>query len=108
MTSELKKEIYNKYRSYLAANYNEKYIYRLIIQEGYRQEDVDEVMKDIYADQQKTLKEKNKYRSIISIILYIIGTIVLVAAIGFIIVGLINIAIPLFCLTVIIWIGANR
>ncbi|NML70114.1 hypothetical protein HHL23_09930 [Chryseobacterium sp. RP-3-3] len=108
MNNELKQEIYNKYRSYLAENYNEKYIYRLIIQEGYHQADVDEVMKDIHADQQKTLKEKNKYRSIISIILYIVGTVVLLSGIVVMTLGGIKIGIALIFLAVIIWINANR
>lgn len=108
MTSELKREIYNKYRNYLAENYNEKYIYRLIIQEGYDQKDVDEVMKDIHAEKQKAIKQKNKYRSVISIVLYIVGTVVLLAGMVLITLGGIRIGIPLIILAVIIWINANR
>lgn len=58
MNTELKEEIYQRYTHYLAGNYNEKYIYRLIIQEGYHQNDVDEVMKDIHTDKQRILKKK--------------------------------------------------
>lgn len=108
MNNQLKEEISGKYKSYLAKNYNEKYIYRLIIQEGYNQEDVDEAMKDIYADKQKILKEKNKYRSIISIILYIAGTIVISLGIISVVLGGIKIGMALIFFAVIIWIKANR
>lgn len=108
MNNQLKEEIRYKYKNYLTKNYNEKYIYQLIIQEGYNREDVDEVMKDIYADKQKALKEKNKYRSIISIILYVAGTIVLSAGVVMIVLGGFKFGIALIILAVIIWINANR
>ncbi|WP_080779472.1 hypothetical protein [Chryseobacterium phocaeense] len=108
MNSQIKEEIYNKYKTYLAGNYNEKYIYRLIIQEGYNQQDVDEVMKDIHADQQKVLKQKNKYRSVISILLYIAGTAVLISGIVLMMLGGIKFGIALIIFAVIIWINANR
>lgn len=108
MNNQLKEEIYRRYKSYLAENYNEKYIQRLIIQEGYNQQDVEEVMKDIYADQQKIIKKKNRYRSIISIILYVVGTIILFSGIMVMTLGGIKIGIALIVLAVIIWIKANR
>ncbi|AZA76824.1 hypothetical protein EG347_04480 [Chryseobacterium sp. G0186] len=108
MNNQLKEEIRYKYKNYLTKNYNEKYIYQLIIQEGYNREDVDVVMKDIYADKQKALKEKNKYRSIISIILYVAGTVVLSAGIVMIVLGGIKIGIALIILAVMIWINANK
>jgi len=108
MNTELKEEIYQRYTHYLAGNYNEKYIYRLIIQEGYHQNDVDEVMKDIHTDIQRMLRKKNKYRSVISIILYVLGTVVLLAGILLTIVGGFRFGIALCVLAVIIWINANR
>ena len=41
----LRKEIYQKYQNYVAENFNEKYIYKLIIQDGYDQQDVEDVIK---------------------------------------------------------------
>lgn len=108
MKDELKREIFNKYNTYLAENYSEKYIYRLILQEGYNQEDVDEVMKGIHTDKQEMLKKKNKYRSVISIILYIAGVIVIFSGIMMMVLGGIKMGMILIFLAVIIWIKANR
>ncbi|MEC3877552.1 hypothetical protein [Chryseobacterium salviniae] len=108
MNTELKKEIYSKYKTYLSQNYNEKYINRLIIQEGYNQQDVDEVIKDIYSEKQKILKKKNKHSRIISILLYIVGTAVIVSGIAFIVLGGVKIGMGLIFLAVIVWINANR
>ena len=106
--NELKKEIHYKYKRYLAENYSEKYIHRLIIQEGYNQEDVEEVMKDIHIDKQRAIKEKNKYRSVISIILYIAGTIAFFSGIILMTIGGVRFGMALIFLAVIIWINANR
>ena len=108
MNSQLKEEIYGKYKDYLSENYNEKYIYRLIIQEGYSQQDVEEVINDIRNEEQKILKNKNKYRRIISILLYIIGTVIIVSGIAFMILGGVKIGMGLIFLAVIVWINANR
>ncbi|AZA98907.1 hypothetical protein EG359_04480 [Chryseobacterium joostei] len=108
MNEDLKREIFNKYKKFLAENYSEKYIYRLIIQEGYNQEDVDEVMKGIHADKQEILKEKNKYRTIVSILLYIAGFIVIIAGLILMVSGGIKIGMALIFFAVIIWINANR
>lgn len=107
MSDDLKKEIYKKYNHYVAENYNEKYIYRLIIQDGYSQEDVHEVIKEINTEKQEILKKKNKYRSIISIVLYIVGTILLCLGLGLIIIGG-RLGFALIVLAVLTWIKANK
>lgn len=103
----LRKEIYQKYQNYIAENFNEKYIYKLIIQDGYDQQDVEDVIKQVNAEKQQTLKKKNKYRSIKSIVLYILGTLLLCAGIALIIMGG-RLGFGLIFLAVIIWINANR
>ena len=108
MNDELKKEIHSKYKKWVAGNYNEKYIYRLILQEGYNKQDVDEVMKEIHAEKQKVLKQKNKYRTIISIILYIVGTIIFFSGIVLMTLAGPRFGIAAIVLAVIIWIRANR
>ncbi|MGO4708717.1 hypothetical protein AB4Y90_06270 [Chryseobacterium sp. 2TAF14] len=107
MDNNYKNEIESKYKKYLSENYNEKYIYKLIIQEGYNQQDVEEVMREIYAEKQKILREKNKYRSITSIVLYITGTLLMCLGLGMIIIGG-KLGFALILLAVIIWIKANR
>jgi hypothetical protein len=64
-------------------------------------------MREIYAEKQKILREKNKYRSITSIVLYITGTLLMCLGLGMIIIGG-KLGFALILLAVIIWIKANR
>lgn len=106
--SELKREIYNRYHNYRSNNYSEHYIPKFLIQEGYKDEDVQEVMDHIYDEKRKASIKSRKYDSAKSVVLYSVGTIVMCFSVFALMTGGLYVGICVMAFAVSIWIEANN
>lgn len=109
MTDEsLIDEICFKYKKYVASNHNEKYIDKLLVQEGYKREDVNAALQIIYKEKNTEFRKKKKFKKIISIFLYVLGIIIFCLAIVVVSLGIIKGGIALAIVAILIWIRANK